>query len=366
MRSPSCLAAQLVRLLAVVVLGAGTAIGQDPAKVPPDRVETLLENDNVRVLEMRLKPGEAIGEHSHPSSVIYFLGKCSLDSTMPGGRAHADSLSADQISLLLRCDDLGMCHAVNLAAKQVMESGMPVSFSVMFASPWYQEAVDLLRQNPNASVGIHLTLNAEWKNYRWGPVAGRSVVPSLVDSFGYFFPSRAAFFANTPKIEEVERELRAQIERAKSTGLRIDYLDYHMGTAVSTPELRILLETLAAEYGLAISRYFGETDVEGLYVTPPVSKTDTLVMLAKNLQPGPVRLMVFHIGMETPEMEALVDLNAFGLPEMSKHRNGELKALLSPEFHQVLKQKNIRLITYRDLIQTVGLKNMKRPPQRAD
>lgn len=332
MRSLSCLGPQLLPLLAVVILGAGTAIG----------------------------------EHSQASSVICCFSNCKPNSTMPGGTAHADSLSADRISLLLRCDDLGMCHAVNLAGKQVIESGMPVSFSVMFACPWYQEAVELLRQNPNVSVGVHLTLNAEWKNYRWGPVAGRTVVPSLVDSLGYFLPSRAALFANKPIIEEVERELRAQIERAKSTGLRIDYLDYHMGTAVSTPELRILLETLAADYGLAISRYFGEIDVEGLYVTPPVSKTDTLVMLAENLHPGPARLMVFHIGMETPEMDGLVDLNTFGLPEMSKHRNGELKALLSPEFHQVLKQKNIRLITYRDLIQTVGLKNMKRPPERAD
>ena len=280
--------------------------------------------------------------------------------------AQSDSLSTDRITLLLRCDDLGMCHAVNMAGKQVMESGIPVSFSVMFACPWYQEAVDFLKQHSSVSVGNHLTLNAEWKNYRWGPVAGRSAVPSLVDSLGYFFPSRAAFFANKPKIQEVEKELRAQIERAMSTGLRIDYLDYHMGAAVSTPELRSLVEALAAEYGLAISRYFGETDVEGLYATPPASKTDTLVMLVRNLQPGPTRLLVFHIGIETPEMDALVDLNSFGLPEMSKHRHAELNALLSPEFHQVLKQKIVRLITYRDLIQSVGLKNMKRPPEKGD
>ena len=276
--------------------------------------------------------------------------------------AQTSTQAERQIPLLIRCDDLGMCHAVNMAGKQVMESGIPVSFSVMFACPWYQEAVDLLKQHPAVSVGIHLTLNAEWKNYRWGPVAGRSAVPSLVDSLGYFFPSRAALFANNPRSEEVEKELRAQIERALGTGLKIDYVDYHMGAAVSTPELRYLVEALATEYGLAISRYFGEVDVEGLYNTPPEAKTDTLMKLVQELEPGETRLLVFHIGLATPEMDAMVDLNPFGLPEMSKHREAELRALLSPQFRVAISERPVRLMTYRELIDQIGLKNMKRPP----
>ena len=56
-------------------------------------------------------------------------------------------------TVLIRCDDIGMCHAVNMAAKQVLDQGFPVSMSVMFACPWYQEAVDLLKHifNPNQS-----------------------------------------------------------------------------------------------------------------------------------------------------------------------------------------------------------------------
>ncbi|MBM4162275.1 MAG: ChbG/HpnK family deacetylase [Ignavibacteria bacterium] len=276
--------------------------------------------------------------------------------------AQTSTQGTDEIPLLIRCDDLGMCHAVNMAGKQVMESGIPVSFSVMFACPWYQEAVDLLKQHPTVSIGIHLTLNAEWKNYRWGPVAGRSAVPSLVDSLGYFFPSRVALFANKPRIEEVETELRAQIERALGTGLKIDYVDYHMGTAVSTPEFRYLVEVLATEYGLAISRYFGEVDVEGLYNTPPEAKTDTLAKLVRDFEPGQTRLLVFHIGLATPEMDAMVDLNAFGLREMSKHRDAELRALLSHQFRQAINEKKVRLITYRELIYQIGVKNMRRPP----
>lgn len=115
--------------------------------------------------------------------------------------------------LLIRCDDLGMCHAVNLAAQQLISTGLPFSASVMFVCPWYQEAVQILKSHPEISIGIHLTLNAEWKNYRWGPILGKGTVPSLVDSCGYFFPSRSRFFASYPKIDEVEQELRAQIER---------------------------------------------------------------------------------------------------------------------------------------------------------
>jgi len=267
----------------------------------------------------------------------------------------------DPTLMLIRCDDIGMCHAVNMAAKQLIQTGIPFSASVMFACPWYQEAVDILKPHPEISVGVHLTLNAEWKNYRWGPILGSEAVPSLVDSCGYFFPSRARFFANNPKIEEVEKELRAQIERAIQTGLRIDYMDYHMGTAVDTPELRSLVERLAREYHLGISRYFGEVDMQSIYSVPAKNKTDSLAAIVRRLDPGTKHLAVFHIGMETSEMNALVDLNKFGLAQMSQHRHAELKALCSKEFKKILKAKNIRLVAYREIIAEVGLQNMKSP-----
>jgi chitin disaccharide deacetylase len=276
----------------------------------------------------------------------------------PGNLSRPDSAAP---VVLIRCDDLGMCHTVNTAAKQVLETGLPVSFSVMFACPWYQEAVDLLKQYPRASVGIHLTLNAEWKNYRWGPVSGKESVPSLVDSVGYFFPSRATFFANKPKFEEIERELRAQIERALKCGVPIDYVDYHMGTAVDKPELRSLVESLAKHYGLGISRYFGESDVEGVYSAPVGSKVDTLLLRTRTLPRTSINLMVFHIGLQTPEMDALEDLNSFGPRDMSKHRESELRAVTSPEFRKLLASSHVQLTSYRDLVRTVGLKGMKRP-----
>jgi len=273
----------------------------------------------------------------------------------------ADPVTPAEARLMIRCDDIGMCHAVNEAARQLIESGLPFSASVMFPCPWYQEAVDILKAAENVSVGVHLTLNAEWKNYRWGPVLGREAVPSLVDSCGYFFPSRAAFFDHDPVVAEVERELRAQIERALSTGLQIDYLDYHMSTAVSTPELMAVVENLAREYQLGISRCFGEVDMQSIYSVAPEAKTDSLVAIIDRIDSDQLNLGVYHIGRDVAEMQAMQDLNAFGLKEMSRHRSAERQALLSPEFRARLQEKNVKLLTYKDLIAEVGLKNMQPP-----
>lgn len=261
---------------------------------------------------------------------------------------------------LVRMDDFGMSHSVNMAVKEVIESGLPSSVSIMFVCPWYQEAVDILKEHPEVSVGIHLTLNAEWKNYRWGPISGKDAVPGLVDEYGYFFPSRSKLFANNPKIDEIEKELRAQLDRAMNSGIKIDYMDFHMGAAVQTEETRTLAENLAEEYGLAISMYFGEKYSNDTYGANLGKKDEALVSVIEKLEPG-INLQVTHVGYDTPELAAMIDMNSFGLKEMSKHREGELKSLLSEEFRAALVKNNVKSITYRDLIEMVGLEGMVRP-----
>ncbi|MGA9294563.1 MAG: ChbG/HpnK family deacetylase [Ignavibacteriaceae bacterium] len=266
-----------------------------------------------------------------------------------------------QTKLIVRCDDIGMCHTVNMAAKKLIETGIPFSTSVMFTCPWYKEAVEILKENPQISIGIHLVLNSEWKYYKWGPVAGRSAVQSIVDSNGYFYQSEEDFAKCGYKLSEAETELRSQIERAIKSGLHIDYIDAHMTTAVSTPELKALVEKLAKEYHLGISRYFNE-NYNTLWADPPEKKFSRLMGIVNNLKKNEINLLVVHLGMETEEMNALIDMNNPDDPyRVSQHRQAELLALSSRGFEDAVSKNNIKLITYRDLISQVGLDSMKRP-----
>ncbi len=266
-----------------------------------------------------------------------------------------------QTKLLIRCDDIGMCHTVNIAVKKLIETGIPFSTSVMFTCPWYKEAVEILKDNPQISVGIHLVLNSEWKNYKWGPVAGRTAVPSLVDSNGFFYQSEEDFAKCGYKLSEVEAELRAQIERAIKSGLHIDYVDAHMITAFSTPELKAIVEKLAKEYHLGISRYFNE-NYNTLWATPPEKKFSRLMEIVNSLKKDGINLIVVHLGLETSEMNALIDMNNPDDPyRVSQHRQAELLALSSPAFRGAILKNNIDLTTYGKIISQDGLDSMKRP-----
>src|SRR4249920_1810859 len=92
--------------------------------------------------------------------------------------ATAQPVHAALPQLLIRLDDIGMSHSVNMAVEKLAKTGIPFSASVQFACPWYQEAVAILKKYPNVSIGVHLTLTSEWRGYRWGPVTGRTAVPS--------------------------------------------------------------------------------------------------------------------------------------------------------------------------------------------
>ena len=262
---------------------------------------------------------------------------------------------------LIRSDDMGFSHASNTANLRLIETGLPFSISVIFAGPWYQEAVEMLQKHPHISVGVHLCLNAEWKNYRWGPVAGRNAVPSLVDSLGYFRPEVMSQWKDIAKVEEIEIEFRAQIERALATGLRIDYVDNHMGAGMYTEAHRAVVEKLAAEYRLGISGYFGEQrGGGGLGNIAYQHQLDTLISQLADMAPGKTYLKVFHIADLTPETEVLYHNDT--APYMAWQRQNELLMLSHPDFRTALEQQGVRPITYRELIAREGLGSMRRRP----
>ena len=291
---------------------------------------------------------------SHVSHVWQFarvalLGLAAVAGCGPSFAAGGAGPGADTVHLLIRSDDAGMTHAVNLANQRLFESGLPVSVSIMFPTPWWQETVELLRAHPHVSVGVHLTLNSEWKNYRWGPVIGQSAAPSLVDEHGYFFPSARDLYDNDPDPAEVEAELRAQIERAVGTGLGIDYVDFHMGTARNNPVFLDIVRALAAEYRLLVSGFNDEIMWDPQYRADPADKPDSLAAMVARLE-APLNVVITHPGLNNAEMAALEDMNVSNpLASMAMHRQAELDALLSGTFARALRDHPVRLITYRDL-----------------
>ncbi|MEO8622597.1 MAG: ChbG/HpnK family deacetylase [bacterium] len=255
--------------------------------------------------------------------------------------------------VLLRLDDVGMNHSVNLAIEKVAATGMPFSVSVLFACPWYQEAVEILKKNPQITVGVHLALNSEWRNYRWGPVLGQGGVPSLVDNVGYFLPSSQAFLASKYDLGEVERELTAQVERALASGLKITYVDAHMGMAEATPQLREVQERVARKFGLAISTRLGES-YYSLWGVAVAAKKKTFLSHLATASRDSVNLIEVHVADRTPEMEVIFDMNApsQNSPDagVAAHRSAEMETMLSPELAELVRSGKIRLVTYQQLV----------------
>lgn len=265
------------------------------------------------------------------------------------GRAQSEP-ATNAPRLIIRTDDIGFCHGANMAFKRIADLGMVSSVSVIVNSPWLDEAVEILKQHPEISVGVHLALNSEWKEFKWGPVSRMDQVPSLVDPFGKFYGTRKEFFSHRPKVEEVAKELRAQIELAKRKGLPISYIDNHMSTAISTLEFQQEMERLAQDYHIGISRYFGEREIPNVYATPPAEKLSQALSNLDTITNFGLYLLVCHVGTDYPEMQAMTDLNSVGPGNMSKHRQAEADVLCSPEYKAALQAKGIRLIGYKEVL----------------
>jgi hypothetical protein len=241
-----------------------------------------------------------------------------------------------------------------------LAAGVVRSASVMVVGPWFAETAALARAHPEWTVGLHLTLTSEWDRLRWGPALPADARSGLLAPDGAFFhnylrpavhvadPRAVTGFVaeRLPSPAAAEAELRAQIDRARRLGVRVEYLDCHMWT-VCQPALRHVLVKLAAELCVPVPElgWMGERDLRLDTHERADSTGGRLAAALDSLRPGLYRL-VTHPAEDSPELRA-VDTRA-GERE-ARHRGALLEALTSPDLRRLVEARRIELVSVRDL-----------------
>ncbi len=255
--------------------------------------------------------------------------------------------------LLIHADDAGLCASANRATIAAMERGVVSSASIMVPCPGFDEFAEYARSHPEKDFGLHLTLTSEWSDVRWGPVADLSQVPSLADADGTFWRS-ADEFAQHAEVTEVETEIRAQIQRARESGIVLSHLDNHMNSLSRRPDLLELYVRISVEESIPIrfakvlpagwdkvlsaevvDAYYAQLKVlyahhnpladfieADNYQVPADEKHAYLLSVLRRLEPGVTELVVHCCDASADDWS----------PPDAAGRHAETQALLSPEF----------------------------------
>ena len=264
--------------------------------------------------------------------------------------------------VILNADDLAVSHFEDVASFAALDNKFINSATVMVPCPWFTEVTAYAKAHPGVDLGLHLTFTSEWQTYRWGPVSMRALVPSLVGPDGYFYPN-AQEFAKHARLDEVELEIRAQIERALAMGLQLSHLDAHMHSLYVTPDLFRIMLKVAHEYKLPVRMASnidlfrpglalmdpGDPVVDAIFSpgeeVPASGWKDYYVTLVKGLQPGVTEIFV-HLAYDDAESQAIM---VGHLEWGAAWRQREFDAISSPEFRRALEENHVVLIGWRDI-----------------
>jgi chitin disaccharide deacetylase len=264
--------------------------------------------------------------------------------------------------LIIHADDLAVAHSVDLASFRALEEHQVSSASVMVPCPWFPDVVDYARQHPQADIGLHLTLNSEWKPYRWGPQAPRDQVKSLLDPDGYLW-SDSPFTVEHGQATDVEWEIRSQIDQAMRMGLHPTHVDDHQGTIESRQDFYAVLVKVAHEYHLPFRSSRPDLETKGWaamvspndiildrflepdYHVPPDQWMASYLRMLDRVVPG-LNEMIVHLGYDDPELQAITVVNP-GWDAKWRQRDFDLVG--NPAFKEALRNRNIIVIGWREL-----------------
>jgi chitin disaccharide deacetylase len=265
--------------------------------------------------------------------------------------------------LVLHADDFGMNHSVNRATSEALEHHWITSASILVPCPWFPEAAAFANAHPDLDLGIHQALNSEWTMFRWGPVSMKDKVPSLLDPDGYL-PLDTPEVAANAKPDEVETELRAQIERARTMGVHVTHLDSHMVALFQTPTLFSIYQKMGSGLGLPILAARTGTDhavpasvsmspdlilIDHVFeMSPGVAAKDWVDWYRKTLAPlGPgVYEVIVHLAYDDEEMRG----STANHPDWgAAWRQRDFDMVKSPVFQKFLKDQGFILVSWKDL-----------------
>ncbi|KKN28271.1 hypothetical protein LCGC14_0856030 [marine sediment metagenome] len=267
--------------------------------------------------------------------------------------------------LIIHADDAGLSHSENMATIESLKMGMVNSYSIMVPCPWYYEMACFAKSNPEFDYGIHLTLTCEWEYYKFGPVLPISEVRSLVDENGHFYKKRENL-KESASIEDVEKELDAQIKKALKFGLKPTHIDSHMYSVGTRPEFFEIYRALGKKYKLPIMISRQLMEMVGLNPEENIKDGDLLIEKAHfgifdyfefgklgdyyakvfdNLVSG-LNIILIHPAFNDNEMKGItVNHPNFG----SEWRQIDFDSFTDQENISKLKKNNIELITWNDL-----------------
>jgi chitin disaccharide deacetylase len=234
------------------------------------------------------------------------------------------------ISLIVRGDDFGLCHATNQAICEAFETGLLTCASLIVTTPWLAEACQLTREHPEWEIGLQLSLHCLADGYRWGPVSGARTVPSLIERQGTF----PAFVSDAARPEDIASELDAQVERAKAYGVRPAYLEYDGG---DHPVVDAVLRQLSERLGVPARMTAWGVEPVALCGLSERAFEDALTVL----KPG-TYLWLTHPAHASPETWAI-----WGRPETAAARYAATLALCSAQIRSLLDQRGIECISFR-------------------
>ena len=278
--------------------------------------------------------------------------------------------------VIIHLDDIGMCHASVQAFQDLWAFGTITSGAVMVPCPWFPSVAQLCRADPSIDMGVHITLNSEWENYRWGPLSTRDPASGLLDPDGYFHQWHEQVFA-CAKPEAVEREVEAQVERALASGIDVTHIDTHMGTIMSPLFIQSYLEAGARR---ELPNMMPCTDAMGLHLLAtsmkdldvyepiieqleergmltlngllamPLDEPDEQIQMEQakellgNLPPGMTHFLL-HASIDTVELRSIA-------PDWES-RVANYNVFMSDELKMFIEKEDIRLIGYRPIRQAM-------------